>query len=74
MSAHMTIVTYSNENSLVIPHGAVEKEGDAYVIQYRERLDAPVVRREVTIGQSTVEGVEVFGLDPGFVRVKADPR
>lgn len=74
MSAHMTIVTYSKENSLVIPHGAVEKEGDAYVIQYRERLDAPVVRREVTIGQSTVEGVEVFGLDPGFVRVKADPR
>ena len=39
-------------------------------VEHRENLDAPVVRREVTIGQSTAQGVEVFGLTPGFVSVK----
>ena len=72
MSVHMTIVTYRNENSLIIPHAAVEQAEDGMFVHHRERLDAPVVRREVTIGQSTAKGVEVFGLDSGFVSVKAD--
>ena len=70
MSVHMTIVTYRNDNSFIIPHAAVEQVGDVSFVQHREHLDAPVVRREVTIGQSTAEGVEVFGLGSGFVRVK----
>ena len=70
MSVHMTIVTYRNEHSFIIPHGAVEQAGGASFVEHREDLDAPVIRREVTIGQSTTQGVEVFGLTPGFVSVK----
>ena len=72
MSVHMTIVTYRTENSFIIPPAAVEQAEDGMFVHHRERLDAPVVRREVTIGQSTAKGVEVFGLDSGFVSVKAD--
>ena len=71
MSVHMMIVTYRNENSFIIPHAAIEQAGDASFVEHRERLDAPVVRREVRVGQSTVDGVEVFGLESGFVRVRA---
>ena len=70
MSAHMTIVTYRNDNSFIIPHAAVGKDGDSLFVEYREGLDAPVVRRTVTIGQSSVDGVEVFGVESGYVRVK----
>lgn len=70
MSAHMTIVTYRNDNSYIIPHAAVEQAGNTSFVQHRESLDGPVMQREVTIGQSTAEGVEVFGLESGFVSVK----
>jgi hypothetical protein len=32
-------------------------------------MDKPVERVTVTTGQSTAQGVEVFGLKPGFVKV-----
>ena len=70
MSVHMIIVTYRNENSFIVPHTAIKQVGDASFVEYRESPDAPVVTREVRVGQSTVEGVEVFGLDSGFVSVK----
>ena len=70
MSAQMTIVTYRNDNSFIVPHAAIEKEGDSLFVEYREGPDAPAVRRAVTLGQSTAEGVEVFGVESGYVRVK----
>ena len=70
MSVHMKIVTYRNDNSFIIPHGAVEQADGGTFVEHREGLDAPPVRRAVTIGQSTAEGVEVFGVESGFVRVK----
>ena len=70
MSVHMMIVTYRNEHSVIIPHGAVQQAGDASFVEHRESLDAPVNRRKVTIGQSTAQGVEVFGLTSGFVSMK----
>jgi hypothetical protein len=70
MSVHMTIVTYRNEHSFIIPHAAVEQADDGMFVEHRENLDMPVMRRKVTIGQSTAQGVEVFGVESGFVRVK----
>ena len=70
MSAQMSIVTYHNDNSFIVPHAAIEKEGDSLFVEQREGPDAPAVRRAVTLGQSTAEGVEVFGVESGYVRVK----
>ena len=38
-------------------------------VEYRAAMDKPVQRVNVTTGQSTPQGVEVFGLEAGFVRV-----
>lgn len=63
MSARLTIVTYNNEQAIVVPAQAITG-GE---VEYREAMDKPVERVKVTTGQSTAQGVEVFGLKPGFV-------
>ncbi|WAT26474.1 efflux RND transporter periplasmic adaptor subunit [Pseudomonas sp. GXZC] len=66
MSARLTIVTYNNAQAIVIPSQAI---GPDMTVEYRETMDKPVERVKVTTGQSTAQGVEVFGLKPGFVKV-----
>ncbi|MGY2397788.1 efflux RND transporter periplasmic adaptor subunit [Pseudomonas sp. SDO5271_S396] len=65
MSARLTIVTYNNQQAIVVPTQAI-KGGE---VEYRETMDKPVERVKVTTGQSTPQGVEVFGLKPGLVKV-----
>lgn len=65
MSARLTIVTYNNAQAMVVPAQAIS----AGEVEYREAMDKPVERVKVTTGQATAQGVEVFGLKPGFVKV-----
>ncbi|SAM34704.1 efflux RND transporter periplasmic adaptor subunit [Pseudomonas sp. 1 R 17] len=65
MSARLTIVTYNNAQAMVIPSEAIQADR---TVEYREAMDKPVERVKVTTGQSTPQGVEVFGLKPGFVK------
>ncbi|SDR08673.1 Multidrug resistance efflux pump [Pseudomonas grimontii] len=65
MSARLTIVTYNNAQAMVIPSEAIQAD---MTVEYREAMDKPVERVKVTTGQSTAQGVEVFGLTPGFVK------
>ncbi|OCW22448.1 efflux RND transporter periplasmic adaptor subunit [Pseudomonas sp. S3E12] len=65
MSARLTIVTYNNAQAIVIPSEAIQADR---TVEYREAMDKPVERVKVTTGQSTPQGVEVFGLKPGFVK------
>ena len=66
MSARLTIVTYNNDQAIVIPSQAIQAD---MTVEYRAAMDKPVQRVNVTTGQSTPQGVEVFGLEAGFVRV-----
>ncbi|WP_395606762.1 efflux RND transporter periplasmic adaptor subunit [Pseudomonas sp. B22129] len=66
MSARLTIVTYNNEQAIVIPAQAINRED--MTVAYRAAMDQPQERVKVTTGQSTAQGVEVFGLKPGFVK------
>ncbi|ANF86884.1 Transporter [Pseudomonas antarctica] len=66
MSARLTIVTYNNEQAIVVPSHAINR--DDMTVEYRAAMDKPVERVKVTTGQSTAQGVEVFGLKPGFVK------
>ena len=65
MSARLTIVTYNNAQAIVIPSQAIQPD---MTVEYRPTMDQPVERVTVTTGQSTPQGVEVFGLKPGFVK------
>ncbi|WP_339427842.1 MULTISPECIES: efflux RND transporter periplasmic adaptor subunit [unclassified Pseudomonas] len=66
MSARLTIVTYNNAQAIVVPSQAI---GPDMTVEYRAAMDKPVERVTVTTGQSTPQGVEVFGLKPGLVKV-----
>ncbi|AZF53828.1 putative RND efflux membrane fusion protein [Pseudomonas sp. R4-34-07] len=65
MSARLTIVTYNNAQAIVVPSEAL---GPDSTVEYRAAMDQPLERVKVTTGQSTPQGVEVFGLKPGFVK------
>lgn len=69
MSARLSIITYRNERAIVLPPAALQHVDNGLVVEYREAVDQPVKRVAVTTGQATPEGVEVFGLQPGFVRL-----
>ncbi|KRP61358.1 efflux RND transporter periplasmic adaptor subunit [Pseudomonas trivialis] len=66
MSARLTIVTYNNAQAMVVPGQAI---GADSTVEYRAAMDQPAERVNVTTGQSTPQGVEVFGLKPGFVKI-----
>ncbi|KAF1004911.1 MAG: Multidrug resistance protein MdtA [Pseudomonas fluorescens] len=68
MSARLTIVTYNNDQAIIVPAQAISQDTDGLWVQYRAAMDKPVERVKVTTGQSTAQGVEVFGLKPGFVK------
>ncbi|NVZ18414.1 efflux RND transporter periplasmic adaptor subunit [Pseudomonas costantinii] len=72
MSARLTIVTYNNEQAIVVPSQSIHR--DDMTVEYRAAMDKPVERVKVTTGQSTAQGVEVFGLKPGFVKVDTTSR
>ncbi|NWC92932.1 MULTISPECIES: efflux RND transporter periplasmic adaptor subunit [unclassified Pseudomonas] len=69
MSARLTIVTYNNDQAIVVPAQAITRGDGGMTVEYRAAMDQPVERVTVTTGQSTAQGVEVFGLKPGFVKV-----
>ncbi|KMT52203.1 efflux RND transporter periplasmic adaptor subunit [Pseudomonas fildesensis] len=69
MSARLSIATYRNDQALVVPPAALMREGDATLVEYRAQPGQPAQRIVVTTGQSNLQGVEVFGLAPGYVRL-----
>ncbi|VTQ13383.1 transporter [Pseudomonas aeruginosa] len=69
MSAKLTVTTYRNEQAIVVPPEAIRHEGDRLFVDFRQAPGASVMAQQVKIGRSTPEGVEVFELQPGLVRV-----
>lgn len=72
MSARLTIITYSNDQAIVVPPAAIQRSAEGMSVEFRPAVDQPARRVPVTTGQSTAEGVEVFGLQAGQVRVPED--
>jgi hypothetical protein len=62
----LTVVTYNNAQAMVVPSEAI---GPDLTVEYRPAMDQPMERVKVTTGQSTPQGVEVFGLKPGLVKI-----
>lgn len=69
MSARLTIITYSNDQAIVVPATAIQRGADGMSVEFRTSADQPARRVPVTVGQSTAEGVEVFGLQSGQVHL-----
>ncbi|MGV8920027.1 MAG: HlyD family secretion protein [Pseudomonas sp.] len=69
MSANLSIITYQNPTAFIVPHDAIEEKDGKHYLHFRRTAETKGRRINVALGQAMVEGVEVFGLFPGFVRV-----
>lgn len=68
MSAKLSIIIYQNDNAIVIPPEAIQKEGNQLFVEYSDAENKPAQRVTVKTGRITLDGVEVFGLRAGYVR------
>ena len=68
MSAKLSILIDNNPHAVVLPLDAVGEEGGKHFVIHRAAMDQPETRRFVSLGQTTVSGVQVLGLDNGFVQ------
>ncbi|WP_445374894.1 HlyD family secretion protein [Photorhabdus tasmaniensis] len=70
MSAKLAIVTYRNEHGLAVPAGALRQGPDGQVfVTYRRELRDPAQQIMVTPGYAVPQGVEVVGLEAGYVEI-----
>ncbi|MCI3944753.1 HlyD family efflux transporter periplasmic adaptor subunit [Pseudomonas syringae] len=68
MSAKLEIVTYRRENALVVPADAISRNGQGEAtVTYRPDPADSARPRVITTGHATPDGVEVFGLEPGYI-------
>ncbi|QOL12863.1 HlyD family secretion protein [Dickeya dianthicola] len=72
MSARLAVILHRNEQGIAVPPEALQtdEQGLSYVL-YRATPDAPTSKVSVTLGQSVVQGVEVQGVQAGYVQVFA---
>ncbi|MDY7561503.1 HlyD family efflux transporter periplasmic adaptor subunit [Pseudomonas sp. 10B1] len=68
MSARLSIITYQNPSAIVVPPDALSEDNGQHFVNYRRTPEKQTRRVDVSIGQATSDGVEVFGLFPGFIR------
>lgn len=72
MSARLTIITYNNPSAMVVPFEALRLDNQQKATAiYRRDMTLPPEDIALTLGQSMPEGVEVLGLNPGFVKINA---
>ena len=66
MSSRLEIVVYRNEEALTVPLAAVDRRGRAHWVQIVDPGTGETVEREVEIGLTTMNSVEIVaGLAPG---------
>jgi len=70
MSARLSIVTYRVKEGFALPSEAVQydENGQPFVI-YRQSMNDKPKRVAVKTGRAVLQGVEVFGIEPGYVQL-----
>ncbi len=68
MSAKLEVVIYRRENAMVVPPDAISRNGQGEAtVTYRPEPAGIARQRVITTGHATPNGVEVFGLEPGYI-------
>jgi len=72
MSARLTVVTYRAKEGFAFPSEAVQRgeNGQSFVVYRRDMHDKPK-RIAVKTGRAVPQGVEVFGVESGYVELPA---
>lgn len=70
MSAKVNIVIYRNEQGIVVPEAALTHDSNGQlIVNWRLDLKRQAVSRQVTVGETMPEGMEVHGLEEGFIEL-----
>ncbi|WP_338805324.1 HlyD family efflux transporter periplasmic adaptor subunit [Xenorhabdus griffiniae] len=68
MSAKVNIVIYRNEQGIVVPEAALTRANNGQLtVNWRPDLKQQAITRQVTVGEAMPEGIEVHGLEEGFI-------
>ncbi|MDX7986545.1 HlyD family efflux transporter periplasmic adaptor subunit [Xenorhabdus sp. 12] len=68
MSAKVNIIVYRNEKGVVVPEKTLIRGNNGELsVNWRPDLKSQPVSRLVTIGEVVPEGIEIHGLDAGFI-------
>jgi multidrug efflux pump subunit AcrA (membrane-fusion protein) len=68
MSARLSALVYQNSAAVVLPVDAIGEQGGEHFVIHRHEPEHPSQRMAITLGRATAEGIEVFGLNHGFVQ------
>ncbi|CUJ76273.1 efflux RND transporter periplasmic adaptor subunit [Achromobacter sp. 2789STDY5608621] len=68
MTANASIVTFHDDQAMVVPTSAIRSDAGKSLVQFRESAGAAEQQIAVSVGPATPDGVVVTGLAPGFVR------
>lgn len=71
MSARLALTTYRNDSGVALPAEALNQDADGVYVIYRPAADEPARRVPVTLGKAVPQGVEVIGLQPGYISTTA---
>ncbi|WP_442513275.1 efflux RND transporter periplasmic adaptor subunit [Pseudomonas promysalinigenes] len=70
MSAQLEVLTYTNTNAMLVPAQALrEDEAGGFYVVLRTATDPLPRRTQVLLGKVVTQGVEVKGLEAGFVQL-----
>ena len=72
MSANLEIAIYHTDAGMLVPPEAIQMIGDQATLSYRGAGEVNLHQATVTLGHSTLGGIEVFGIKPGVVEVPID--
>ncbi|CAM3213474.1 conserved hypothetical protein; putative exported protein [Xenorhabdus nematophila ATCC 19061] len=68
MSAKVNIVIYRNEQGIIVPEKTLTRDSNGQLsVTWRPDLKGQVMSRQVTVGEAMPEGVEIHGLEAGFI-------
>ncbi|VVN20922.1 hypothetical protein PS634_04311 [Pseudomonas fluorescens] len=72
MSARLTVILYRNEQGIVVPPQALITHSDGSTsVLFRTTPSSAPLEKPVTPGRAIAQGIEIEGLQPGFVLVPA---
>lgn len=70
MTARLNITTYLNEHGIAVPAEAIfQNEQEEPSVLYREEMSTSPRQLKIEIGRSMPRGVEIFGVNSGYIRV-----
>ncbi|WP_244590556.1 HlyD family secretion protein [Xenorhabdus mauleonii] len=68
MSAKVNIIVYRNEKGVVVPEKTLMRDNDGQLsVNWRPDLKSQPVSRRITVGEAIPEGIEIHGLETGFI-------